>query len=336
MDDLRYGRRNKRGDWSPNEPLQIAPFYRLPWNARDILAWAKAYFFPWSVAWMAIALIYWNFLTPSVETMKTISPGWVLFIFARNAAALLLFFGAIELRLYVKRSQGAQFKYNGKFPADNKSDVFMFRSQTIDGAIRTFGTGVPIWTAYEVLILWCYANGYGAWTTFADHPIWFIALWLAIPIWHEFHFYCVHRPIHLPFLYKHIHSIHHNSVNPSPWSSLSMHPIEQALFFSSCLLFLIIPAHPVFALFQLNFSAMGSIVGHIGYDKMVFNEDTPIDVNGYNHYLHHKYFEVNYGDGSVPIDKIMGTFHDGTPAYDDILDQRMKKRRDKLAAKAQR
>jgi hypothetical protein len=32
MDDLNYGKRNKRGDWSPNEPVQYAPLFHLPFD----------------------------------------------------------------------------------------------------------------------------------------------------------------------------------------------------------------------------------------------------------------------------------------------------------------
>ena len=33
----------------------------------------------------------------------------------------------------------------------------------------------------------------------------------------------------------------------------------------------------------------------------------------YFHHLHHRYFECNYGNRPVPLDKLFGTFHDGTP-----------------------
>lgn len=67
----------------------------------------------------------------------------------------------------------------------------------------------------------------------------------------EFHFYCIHRLIHVPVLYKHIHSVHHNSVNPSPWSSLSMHPIEHLLYWSDSLIHLLLPSHPLLFLYGL-------------------------------------------------------------------------------------
>ena len=30
------------------------------------------------------------------------------------------------------------------------------------------------------------------------------------------------------------------------------------------------------------------------------------------HQLHHRYFEVNYGNTQAPIDRAAGTWHDGT------------------------
>ena len=42
------------------------------------------------------------------------------------------------------------------------------------------------------------------------------------------------------------------------------------------------------------------------------------------HYLHHKYFEVNYADGIFPLDKLFGTFHDGTVEGDKIFRERRK------------
>jgi sterol desaturase/sphingolipid hydroxylase (fatty acid hydroxylase superfamily) len=333
MDDTLYGRRDKRGDWHPNGPNQVAPIWRLPWKGNEMLAFARGYFLPWHLAWTAVACLYWFVLTPSVSTLQTLAPGWIALIFLRNAAAVLIFYGFMEFRLYRRRQQGTAFKYNGQFPGDKKSSVFWFKSQAIEGVLRTFLTGLPIWTAYEVLILWCYANGIGNWTTLADHPYLLGLIWLVLPLWHETHWYCGHRLIHVPFLYKHVHSVHHNSVNPSPWSSLSMHPVEQVMFFSAALIHLVVPSHPLLALYSLNFSGLGAIVGHIGFDRILSkNQEHEITkTHAYTHYLHHKYFEVNYGDGIVPFDKLFGTWHDGTKASDEALDLRMQKKRERLA-----
>lgn len=99
---------------------------------------------------MGFATVIWFYLTPSAETLQTLHQTWIAFIILRNAALVFLFYGALELRLYIRCAQGNRFKFNGLFPADKKSDVFLFKNQNIDNILRSFGTGVPIWTAYEV------------------------------------------------------------------------------------------------------------------------------------------------------------------------------------------
>ena len=330
MDDLKYGTRNKRGDWSPNEPLNVSPIFVWPWSVTRFLKWLPGYFLPWNVLFMVLAVLIWQFTLPEVEVMQTLSPGWIAMIWIRNMAIVLVIYGALELRLYVRRRQGSHFKYNAKWPSEQPSDVFMFKSQNIDNFIRGFATGIPIWTAYEVLGLWASANGYGPWTTFAEHPVWLVCFGLMIPIIHEAHFYCIHRLIHTPFLYKWVHSVHHNSVNPSPWSSLSMHPVEHLAYWSDSLIHLILPSHPLLLLYHLQVTGTGAVVGHIGFDKIETGPNSGFDTHAYAHYLHHKYFEVNYADGGVPFDKWFGSWHDGTKEGDALMQARFAKKRARM------
>ena len=44
--------------------------------------------------------------------------------------------------------------------------------------------------------------------------MWIVVIMLLVPIWRELHFYAIHRLIHVPTLYKPIHSLHHRNVNP--------------------------------------------------------------------------------------------------------------------------
>jgi sterol desaturase/sphingolipid hydroxylase (fatty acid hydroxylase superfamily) len=326
MDDLLFGTRNKRGDWAPKDKAEIAPLFVFPPQPRKFLEWLPGYFLPWNLLFMALGALMWFTLTPGVETLKTLAPGWIAYLLLRNSALVLAVYGLLELRLYLKRSQGMHFKYNGKFPADQPSNVFMFKSQNIDNVIRTFATGVPIWTAYEVLGLWAYANHVGPWTTFADHPYWLVFFGLMIPVYHEFHFYCIHRLIHVPVLYKYIHSVHHNSINPSPWSSLSMHPIEHLLYWSDSLIHLILPSHPLLFLYGLQVTGTGAVVGHVGFDKIEVGKESAIATHAYVHYLHHKYFEVNYADGTTALDKLFGTWHDGSKEAQAQMEARYEKK----------
>ena len=329
MDDLNYGQRNKRGDWSPSARIEIAPLFALPLKPLALVKWLPHYFLPWNLLFAVSAVAYWRLVVPPAATLKTLNVSWALWLFVVNCVAVFLFYSAFELRLYVQRAQRQRFKYNAKFPNDHPNGAFWFKSQNIEGMLRTFVTGVPIWTAFEVGLLWAYANGIGRWIDFADHPFYLVALALAVPIYHETHFFLVHRLIHWGPLYRWVHSVHHNSVNPSPWSSLSMHPVEQLLYFSSALLHVLIPSNPILAIYQLHYSGFGAVVGHIGFDKIELGE-AAFDSHAYAHYLHHKYFEVNYGDGLVPLDKLFGTWHDGTPGGEAAMKSRFDKRRARI------
>jgi sterol desaturase/sphingolipid hydroxylase (fatty acid hydroxylase superfamily) len=131
-----------------------------------------------------------------------------------------------------------------------------------------------------------------------------------------------------------VHSVHHNSINPSPWSSLSMHPVEGFLYHSVAFIHLLIPSNPVVAIFQLHVAGFGAVNGHIGFDKLELTDEKAINSHAYAHYLHHKFFEVNYGDGAVPLDKVFGTWHDGTKEGDALMNARFEKKKARMNAKA--
>lgn len=329
MNEAQYGTRDKRGHWTPSKPLEVGPLLDTPWSLRRVIAWLPCYFLPWNAVFFGVAATFWMWLTPSRETLETLEFGWVVFIFLRNAVLILAIYGALEFRLYVQRRQGASFKYNAAFPKDQPSGVFWFRSQTIDNALRTFISGLPVWTAYEVLGLWAWANGIGPWATFSENPLWLIIFAVILPLLHEFHFYCIHRLIHTPTLYKWVHAVHHNSVNPSPWSSLSMHPVEHLLYWSGTLIHLVLPSHPLLLLYHLQISSTGAVIGHIGFHKIETGGERAVDTHAFAHYLHHKYFEVNYADGALPLDKWMGTWHDGTPEGDKRMKERFRRKKER-------
>ena len=136
-----------------------------------------------------------------------------------------LWYGAFHLWLYVKRNQGTTFKYNPKWPETDNSG-FLFRNQTVDNLIWCFGSGLPIWTAFEVFTLWMMANGFIPYLTLDSNPLLFFSIFIFLPLFREVHFYCIHRLIHWPPLYRTVHKVHHANSNPGPWSGLSMHPVE--------------------------------------------------------------------------------------------------------------
>ncbi|QKC86614.1 sterol desaturase family protein [Mesorhizobium sp. NZP2077] len=321
MDDALYGTRDKRGNWKPAARLQYPQVFVWPLNFKAILRWIPDYLAPWNFFYAAIAVAFWLWLTPSMETARHFAPGWIALIFLRNLALVIVFFGSFHLRLYRQRKQGTQFKYNGKW-LDTDNPEFLFGNQTVDNLIWSLGSGVPVWTAYEAVSLWMFANSYIPFVSWAEHPLYNALIMLLIPLFREVHFYVVHRMIHWPPLYRTVHKLHHTNVNPGPWSGLAMHPVEHLLYFSGVLIHWIVPSHPLHSIFHLVHLGLAPAAGHTGFDKVVMGEESAFDTHCYAHYLHHKYFECNYSDGSLPLDKWFGSFHDGTEEAHQRMNER--------------
>ena len=214
---------------------------------------------------MATALLWVLVLIPSWESLQSLSWENYFYLYALNAFGLIVFLGGFELVYYVKRKQETRFKYNSKFPSDHPSDVFWFKSQNIDNFTRTIFITTPFWTVVEIIMLWAYANSWAVWVPWTTHWAWLTFVVFLSPAIHEVYFFCLHRLIHVPILYKWIHSVHHNSINPSPWSSLSMHPGEGFPYMAEAWLHLLFPSNPVCAYFTLHSSGFGAVNGHLGF-----------------------------------------------------------------------
>ncbi|WP_287378379.1 sterol desaturase family protein [Mesorhizobium sp.] len=184
----------------------------------------------------------------------------------------------------------------------------------MDNVYWSIASGATIWTIYEVLGLWAYANGYAPMLGFSEHPVWFVLWFVLLPIYGVFHFYWIHRFLHWAPVYNQVHSIHHRNVNVGPWSGMSMHPVEHIVYLSSVVIHLVIPSHPIHFIFQLQQKVLLAITSHGGYEAVTAGEDSDagLKVGDFFHQLHHRYFECNYGEPEVPCDKWFGTFHDGT------------------------
>jgi len=328
MDDRRFGQEDSRGNWVPEKPISYGPFFEWPPNPRALLKFFfgfPGYFLPWNVLYAVAALLIWTYLTPPLETLATFSPIWAGMILGRNIVLALLVYGAWHIWLYVWRRQGTQFKYNKQWPK-KESGAFLFKNQTYDNMFHTLVSGVPIWTAYEVLLLWAYANQIAPMIEFSTHPVGFIALFFLVPFIHEVGFYFAHRLLHWTPLYEMAHKLHHRNVNPGPWSGLSMHPLEHVIYFSTIALFFLIPSHPVHMINLASRLGLAPAQGHTGFDRVVVGNEASMDTSYYAHYLHHKYFEVNYSDGMVPLDRWFGSFHDGTPEAHEAMKARRMRR----------
>ena len=328
MEETHFGTRNKRGHYIPTKRVGYPPVFVWPPKPVKAIKWIfsiPGYFFPWNTFYVIIGLISWFWFSPSLETFSNFSSKGFLLLFLRNSFLVTLYFGAFHFRLYFQQKQGLDFKFNPNWPAKNNNQ-FLFGNQNTDNIILTFASGVFIWTMYEFCIFWLAANSWINIISAQDYPIYFLIVIFLIHLWRDLHFYLIHRLIHWSPLYKLAHYVHHKNSNPGPWSGLAMHPIEHILYFSCVLIFLLIPFHPAFAVITLIHAGLSPAPGHAGFERIKMENEKSYDIDSYAHYLHHKYFECNYADGIIPLDKWFGTLHDGSEDSQRRLKQRSKEK----------
>jgi Delta7-sterol 5-desaturase len=117
--------------------------------------------------------------------------------------------------------------------------------------------------------------------------------------------YYIHAAIHNPFLYKHIHQMHHYYTAPNYFTISAMHPLEWIIHASYVIApAFLFPMHWSLYLFVMMTTFFYGFWDHSGI-KLGFN----LPFHGCNkfHDDHHKYFHVNFGFLTPIFDRIHNT-----------------------------
>ena len=301
----------KEWNYHPKLPIDNNPLFSWPIRWKDAAIYYRDGWLNLSEATLFIALsvAVWHWISPNLEAAARWDWGWAGGVWLRNFVILSIVAGGLHYYFFARREQGKTLKYTDAFMS--KGSRFLFNNQLYDNAFYALGSGVLVWSAYEAGMLWALAKGYVPSITMAAHPIWTVLALPLIYIWISFHFYMVHRLLHIRFLYERVHSLHHRNINIGPFSGISMHPIEHVLYFSSVLIHVVVPTHPVHILFHLYSLSLGATFGHSGFDALLVKNKRRLAIGHFHHQLHHRYFDCNYGSVDMPWDKWLGTFHDG-------------------------
>lgn len=143
-------------------------------------------------------------------------------------------------------------------------------------------------------------------------------LWLSLPaliIWHDTYFYWTHRLLHTRWLFRHVHSVHHRSRQPSPWAAYAFHPVEALVNgLVTPLALAVVPVHGgVLLLFALH-QILRNAHGHAAVETMPrgfvqhwlgrqFTTTT-------HHHLHHEHAVGHYALWFTWWDRLCGTLRE--------------------------
>ena len=325
MNDSVSPPKNRQWNYQPPLPVKVSPLFRLPWNLFRIVSWFLRSWLPVSekMIILLLALASWWWFHPTLVECTEFSWSWVSLIYLRNLILIFLVAGGLHAYFYVFKFQGKDRQYDARPFARNKRS-FTFNNQVWDNMFWSCASGVTIWSAYEVLLMWSMANGYIPSLPETNTLVWVALLVFLIPIWETFYFYLIHRLLHWPPLYRKVHALHHRNTNIGPWSGLSMHPVEHVIYLGSVLIHFVVPANPLIVIYHLQFFTLSAATTHCGFEGISTGGENRLPLGTYHHQLHHRYFECNYGGLEIPWDKWLGSFHDGTAeSHKAFQDRRM-------------
>jgi Delta7-sterol 5-desaturase len=313
-------------NYTPALPLRLAPYWDWPLAPVASLKYLARSWNPVAqrCLFLVCAIITWLYFTPELARAQTWQFDWVFEIWLRNLVILLAVAGGLHLLLLRFRTQGDEYRYDMR-PMAKGAKVFYFKNQVWDNMFWTLGPALAFWTFWESLMYWAYANGWATLITFQDSPVWFLVLILLIPLWAGFHFYWLHRLLHVGPLYTRVHAWHHKNVNTGPWSGLAMHPVESFFLMFDTMIFFIVASHPVHVIFLLFHHGIGAPTSHAGFENLKIGKTGRFQLGDFYHQLHHKFFDCNYGTWETPWDAWFNTFHDGTPQGDALVKERRRK-----------
>ena len=310
--------------YSPQVPIGVSPLFTRPFKPLAVLKWFVGGWLPLSenLLVLSLAILSWVFFHPTLEQCRQFSIDWIALIWLRNLALMFLVAGGLHLYFYVLRRQGDVRHFDAR-PMARNNRVFTFNNQVWDNMFWSCASGVTVWTAYEVLMMWAMANGYAPALTWAEDAGWIILLIFLIPIWETLYFYLIHRLIHWPPLYRSVHYLHHRNTNVGPWSGLSMHPVEHIIYLGSVLIHWVVPANPLVIIYHLQHYTLTAATTHTGYQGVLAKGKLRLALGTFHHQIHHRFFECNYGGLEIPCDRWAGSFNDGSAeSHQQFLNKR--------------
>ncbi|SEA60300.1 Fatty acid hydroxylase superfamily protein [Chitinophaga terrae (ex Kim and Jung 2007)] len=148
-----------------------------------------------------------------------------------------------------------------------------------------------------------------SWRSFADVLILLLAMDLLMYIFH----YAIHHTV----LYRYIHGMHHEAVDPTPIDLFILHPIETIGFGMLWLVLLVAGDFNIWGIIvYLALNIVSGIVGHLGFEPLRVDTSTGriaakwLGTSAFHH-RHHQDITANFGFYTSIWDRVFGTYKEG-------------------------
>jgi sterol desaturase/sphingolipid hydroxylase (fatty acid hydroxylase superfamily) len=219
------------------------------------------------------------------------------------------YFAVVGFIFLLVRKWGAQRFRGAKIHIEDRVNATQIKRE-IKNTIVVLLVSMPM----IVVISMLYASGHTKLTNDVRTIGWplVILTFAGLLLLNDFWFYSWHRLLHHPKLFRHIHSVHHKSVDVNPFSSYSFHWFEGLVLGAWILpVVLLVPIYlPVLGALQA-LGLVNNVMSHLGYE---FLPRWLLSVPGLRwintatfHSLHHTSPRGNYGLMFRLWDRLLGT-----------------------------
>ncbi len=142
-------------------------------------------------------------------------------------------------------------------------------------------------------------------------PPWYIILFqlFCFFIIEDFAHYWLHRALHTEFLYRNIHSVHHEYTSPISLAANYSHPLE-IIILGACTFLgpLLFRPHVLVMYFWVDIRQFTALETHTGYEFPIsFNKWLPFFGSSELHDFHHRTFNGAYASNLTIWDRVFGT-----------------------------
>jgi len=196
---------------------------------------------------------------------------------------------------------------SARIPGPRRVDARQIRRE-VGHTLTTLVAG----TASAGVVLVLHAKGLAR-ISEAPTPVWEILAWVVgALVFNDAWFYGWHRLLHHPRLFRHVHAVHHGSVDVNPFTSYSFHVVEALLlgaWIVPAAVFLPIPMAALGLLQGIGLA--NNVMAHLGYEFLPpWILKVPLlrwTNTATFHSLHHTRSRGNFGLHSRLWDRLFGT-----------------------------
>ncbi|KAA2239859.1 sterol desaturase family protein [Chitinophaga agrisoli] len=213
---------------------------------------------------------------------------WLIFLVENlMITGMVLFFGRLILRQYSIAN------------AYTRSEIWIIGITNILNTVVTYA-GYWLWKHGFITI----TTGL-SWNILTDFLLLFFGMDLLMFVFH----YIIHKT----FLYKAIHQLHHQSVDPRPLDLFILHPLETLAFGGLWLVLLMFRGFNIYAIvIYLVINVVFGLAGHLGIEPLPASlRRLPlmkyIGTSTFHH-DHHQDVGYNFGFYTSIWDRLMGTY----------------------------